>query len=86
MQIVLDKDECWSLMTIITSYAIDNAGVSQDGKTQLRKWRTEHADGTPAMEALADSMNDALGEYLGFKQSRAVRKKGGVQTRKEPRK
>jgi hypothetical protein len=86
MQIVLDKDECWSLMTIITSYAIDNAGVSQDAKTQLRKWRTEHADGTPAMGELSDAMNDALGEYLGFKQSRSVRKKGGVQTRKEPRK
>jgi hypothetical protein len=37
------------------------------------------------MYELADAMNDALSEYLGFKQARSVRKRGGVQTRKEPR-
>jgi hypothetical protein len=85
MQITLEKDECWSLMTIITSYVIDNAGLSADGKTQIRKWRSERADGSVPMNELADAMNDALSEYLGFKQARSVRKRGGVQTRKEPR-
>ena len=86
MQIALEHDECWSLMTIIVGYAVDSAGLSPDGKNKLRRWRTERAEGTVAMTELSGDMNAALAKYLGFKQSRAVRKRGGVQTRKEPRK
>lgn len=83
MHIVLETDECRSLMTIVTSYAIDKSGVSQDGKSKIRRWRTDHADGTVEMDELAVAMNESLGTHLDDKLTRFVRKRGGVQTRKE---
>src|SRR6266496_1826819 len=50
MQIILELDETWSLMSTITSYLIDNSGVSQDGKQAVRRWRTDRASGTVEMD------------------------------------
>jgi hypothetical protein len=51
MQIVMESDEANSLMSVITSYVIDNAGLSQDGKARVRKWRTDCATGSTVMDA-----------------------------------
>lgn len=75
MQVTLEHDEAWSLMTVITSYVIDNAGLSAEGKAAVRKWRTEHAQGTPAMAALTDDMNRALGAYVGEATNRVIKGK-----------
>lgn len=76
MQVNLNTDEAWSLMTVITSYAIDKSGVSQDGKGRIRKWRTDRSQGMAAMEELADGMNDALAAHMGERSARQVRQKG----------
>jgi len=83
MQVVLDADEAWSLMTLITSYAIDKSGVSQAGKQKIRKWRTDRAEGTAAMVALSDSVNEALGAYVDEKTTRSVKRKGRHVTTKD---
>jgi len=76
MQIVMDTDEANSLMSVITSYVIDHAGLSQDGKQRIRKWRTDRAAGSTGMAGLADAMNRALGAYIEEKTDRQVRRKG----------
>jgi hypothetical protein len=76
MQVILDPDEAWSLMSLITSYVIDNSGVSQDGKSRIRRWRTDRAAGTVEMDDLAVGMNQAIGTYLDEKTSRTIRRKG----------
>jgi hypothetical protein len=76
MQIVMETDEANSLMSVITSYVIDHAGLSQDGKQRVRKWRTDRAPGSPAMDGLAIAMNEALGSYIEEKTDRQVRRKG----------
>jgi len=76
MQIVMETDEANSLMSVITSYVIDNAGLSQDGKARVRKWRADRATGSAEMDALAVAMNEALGTYLDEKTDRQVRRKG----------
>ncbi len=76
MQIVLEVDEAHSLMSVTTSYVIDNAGLSQDGKQKVRKWRTDRAAGTVEMDALAVAMNRALGTRIDEKTTRMVRQKG----------
>ena len=76
MQIVMESDEANSLMSVITSYVIDNAGLSQDGKARVRKWRADRATGSAEMDALAVVMNEALGTYLDEKTDRQVRRKG----------
>ena len=75
MQVILETDEAWSLVSLITSYVIDNSGVSQDGKQRIRGWRSEH-DGTPKIEDLTTAINESLGSYGDEKTTRQIRKKG----------
>jgi hypothetical protein len=83
MQIILEVDEAWSLMTVIASYAIDHSGVSTGGKQALRRWRTDRAVGTVEMDKLAVAVNEALGTYLDEKTARMIRQKGRYQSTRE---
>jgi hypothetical protein len=76
MQIVIETDEAWSLMSVITSYVIDRSGVSQDGKQAIRKWRTDRAVGTVEMDRLAGAMNEAIGTFVDEKMARKVHQRG----------
>lgn len=76
MQIVIETDEAWSLMSVITSYIIDHSGVSQDGKQAIRKWRTDRAIGTVEMDRLAIMMNEAIGTFIDERTTRMVRQRG----------
>jgi len=76
MQIVIETDETWSLMSVITSYVIDKSGVSQDGKQAIRKWRTDRAAGTVEMDALAVALNEAIGTHIDKKMARKVHPRG----------
>jgi hypothetical protein len=76
MQIVIEPDEAWSLMSLITSYVIDKSGVSQDAKQAVRKWRTDRAMGTVEMDRLALAMNEAIGTFIDEKTARKVYSRG----------
>ncbi len=76
MHILLETDEAWSLMSIITSYVVDHSGVSQDGKAKLRRWRSDRALGSVEMDDLATAFNEALGTYLDEKTARMIRRRG----------
>ncbi len=76
MQIVLETDEALSLMSVITSYVIDHGGVSQDGKSKIRRWRSDRSVGTVEMDGLAEAVNEALGTYLDEKTTRMIRRRG----------
>ena len=76
MHLVIETDESWSLMALITSYIIDNSGVSADGKQRARRWRTDRALGTVEMDQLAVAMNRALGTFIDEKTARLVRQRG----------
>jgi hypothetical protein len=77
MQVIIDGEEAWSLMTTMVSQMIDKAGLSSDGKARLRRWRTERAAGTPAMNELTVALNEALGSTMDEKTYRLLRRKGG---------
>jgi hypothetical protein len=83
MQVILDVDEAWSLMTVIVSQMIDKAGLSPEGKARLRKWRSDHAVGTAEMAELTIDMNEALGSTLDEKTTRLIRRKGYYVSSKE---
>jgi hypothetical protein len=63
-------------MAIVASYIVDHSGVSQAGKQRIRRWRSDHAEASPEMEALADGMNRAIGAYFEAQADRQVRRKG----------
>lgn len=83
MQVILEPDEAWSLMMVIASSAIDKSGVSQDGKQAIRRWRSDHAQGSPLMDEMAEAMNAALGGYIDEKTNRMVKRKGRHVRKKE---
>jgi hypothetical protein len=76
MQIILDQDEAWSLMTVATSFVIDHGGISQDGKQRLRAWRTARAENTPEMRDLTAGMNASLCAFMDEQSNRQIRQKG----------
>lgn len=76
MHLRLEEDEARSLLAVVTSYVLDNSGVSPDAKARVRRWRTAHAEGTVKMAAVADGMNEAIGAYIEAKTDRQVRRRG----------
>lgn len=76
MQLRMEEDEARSLLAVVTSYVLDNSGVSQDAKGHVRQWRTDHAEGTAKMASLTDGMNEAVGAYIEARTDRQVRKRG----------
>lgn len=85
MQVVLETDEAWSLMSVITSYIIDHSGISQDGRQRIRRWRSDRALGTVEMDDLAVAMNEALGTLMDEKTTRMVRRRGRYVSTRELR-
>jgi hypothetical protein len=84
MQIILDTDEAWSIMSLVVSQVLDQAELSDEGKATLRKWRTEHNEGTAEMADLTVTMNEAIGTVLDEQTTRLVRRQGWyVSTKKE---
>jgi hypothetical protein len=82
MQIVIETEEAWALMTLITGYVIDKSGVSQDGKQAIRQWRTQRALGTVELSDLTIAMNAALGTFVDEKTTRKIHQRGRVVTTK----
>jgi hypothetical protein len=76
VQLIIDPEEAWSLMTLVTGYVIDKSGISQDGKQAVRRWRTDRAIGTVEMDEVAVGMNRAIGTYLDEKTNRQIRARG----------
>jgi hypothetical protein len=83
MQVVLETDETWSLMSVVTSCVIDRGGLSADGKAKVKRWRSDRAVGTVKMDALAEAINQALGTYLDEKTTRVIRRRGRYVSTKE---
>jgi len=83
MQVFLETDEAWSLMSIIASCIIDRSGVSQDGKAKIRRWRSDRSPGTVEMDDLAAAFNEALSTYLDEKTARTIRRRGRYISTKE---
>lgn len=76
MRLILDADEAWSIMTLTVSQVLDGAELSDDGRAAVRKWRSDRADGTEAMNALAEEMNEALGNIIDERTRKLIRRKG----------
>ena len=46
MQVILETDEAWSIMTLVVSQVLDQVDLSDEAKAVLRRWRTDHNDGS----------------------------------------
>jgi hypothetical protein len=76
MQVILESDEAWSIMMLVASQVLDGVQLSEKGKTAVKKWRTDRADGTGPMFELAEAMNATLGNVIDEQTSKIVRRRG----------
>ncbi len=76
MQVILDNEEAWSLMSLMVSQIVDRAGLSAEGKAAVRRWRTERSTGSVEMADLTVEFNEAIGSTLDEKTTRLIRRQG----------
>jgi hypothetical protein len=76
VQIILDNEEAWSLMSLMVSQIVDRAGLSPDGKAAVRRWRTDRSTGSVEMADLTVEFNEAIGSTLDEKTTRLIRRQG----------
>ena len=76
MQLILESDEAWSVMMLVVSQIVDGVELSDKGRAAVRKWRSDHGDGTEPMNGLAEELNEALGTRLDAQTKKLIRRKG----------
>jgi hypothetical protein len=76
MQAILEPDEAWSIMTLVVSQVLDGVELSDRAEKEVKRWRTDRAEGTAEMSDLTVGMNEALGTTLDERTTRLIRRKG----------
>lgn len=80
MRLILDEEETWSLMTLITAQVLDQVELSEEGAQTIRDWRAGVVEGNAAMEAVANGVNEALGNTIDEELTRQIRRRDYYRT------
>ena len=80
MRLILDEEETWSLMTLITAQVLDQVELSDEAVKAIRDWRAGVVEGNAAMEAVANSVNEALGNTIDEELTRQIRRRDYYRT------
>ena len=80
MQLILDEEETWSLMTLITAQVLDQVELSDEAVKAIRDWRAGVVEGNAAMEAVANEVNEALGNTIDEELTRQIRRRDYYRT------
>jgi hypothetical protein len=76
VRLILEADEAWSIMMLVVSQVVDGVELSDKGQAAVRQWRNDHADGTEAMNLLAEELDEALGNVIDERTRKLIRRKG----------
>jgi len=82
-EIILENDEASSLMSLIVSQVLDQVDLSDEARAAVRRWRSDHGEGTADMADLTVTMNETLGTVLDDRTTRLIRRKGWYVSTKE---
>ncbi|MXY87207.1 MAG: hypothetical protein F4Y95_12155 [Chloroflexi bacterium] len=80
MRLILDEEETWSLMTLVTAQVLDQVELSEEGAQAIRDWRAGVVEGNAAMEAVANGVNEALGNTIDEELTRQIRRRDYYRT------
>jgi hypothetical protein len=83
MQVILETDEAFSIMSFVVSQVLDQVELSDEARASLRRWRVDHGDGTAEMSELTVALNEVLGTVLDDRTNRLIRRKGWYVSSKE---
>lgn len=76
MIVLLEPPEAWSIMMLVSAVAIDNADLTPEGKEAIRRWRSEHREGTERLQKLTEDLNEALNAHIDQKFMRRIKMRG----------
>ena len=76
MRLILEADEAWSIMMLVVSQVLDGVELSDKAQAAVRRWRSDHAEGTEEMNLLAEELNEALGNVIDEQTKKLIRRKG----------
>ncbi len=80
MRLILDEEETWSLMTLITAQVLDQVELSDEAIKAIRDWRATVVEGNAAMDAVSNGVNEALGNTMDEELTRTVRRRDYYRT------
>ena len=80
MRLILDEEETWSLMTLITAQVLDQVELSEEAVKAIRDWRAGVVEGNSAMEDVANGVNQALGNTIDAELTRQIRRRDYYRT------
>ncbi len=80
MQLILDEEETWSLMALVTAQVLDQVELSDDAAKAVRDWRAAHVEGNAAMLELTEQVNAALGNTIDEELTRQIRRRDYYRT------
>ena len=80
MHVILDEQEAWSFMSLVTSLVIDQVELSDDGAEAIREWRTKMSEGSPEMGVFAEGLNEALGSKIDDELRKQIRRRDYYRT------
>ena len=67
-------------MTLITAQVLDQVDLSEEGAQAIRDWRAGVVEGNAAMEAVANGVNEALGNTIDEELTRQIRRRDYYRT------
>jgi hypothetical protein len=80
MHVILDEQEAWSFMSLVTSLVIDQVELSDDGVEAVREWRTKLSEGSPEMSVFVEGLNEALGSKIDDELRKQIRRRDYYRT------
>ncbi|MCY3568104.1 MAG: hypothetical protein OXH38_05720 [Chloroflexi bacterium] len=80
MRLILDEEETWSLMALVTAQVLDQVELSDEAVKAIRDWRAGVVEGNAAMEAVANGVNEALGNTIDEELTRQIRRRDYYRT------
>ena len=75
MYVVLDVEESWSLMSLITAAMLDQVEVTGEGREAIRDWRNGLREGGSRAEAFAVALNGKLGTVIDEELAKRIRRR-----------
>lgn len=85
MNVILNTDEVYAVLSRVSSQVIDRASLSEKGKERLREWRREHDVDTLELNELTLQLNRQLGNSIDERTTRMVRLRGKQKARASAR-
>ena len=75
MRVQIDEDEAWAMLSTVMQKVLDEAGLSDEDRAALRRWRSEQMrPGREASKALLDRINADLDRVTKGKARSAIQK------------